>query len=126
MIIGWWLARSQDSSASGWVPSAYMEEIVAAAPPPPPPPVAPRPVPSAGNANGVNGGARAKPTPPAPPSKRPAGKKPVPASDARDSGYSGSGASARDSGGSVAGSLAEALRQRQAAMHSKKDGGGDW
>ncbi|KAF2400442.1 hypothetical protein EJ06DRAFT_582273 [Trichodelitschia bisporula] len=131
---GWWLAKKPDSSASGWVPSAYMEEVVAQAPPPPPPPppVA-RPVPAAPATNGVNGAAaRGKPTPPAPPSKRPAGKKPVPApmAESRDSGYSGSGASnagaARDSGGSVAGSLAEALRQRQAAMHSRRNEDDDW
>jgi myosin-1 len=123
--LGWWLARRPDDSARGWVPSAYIEEVAA----PPPPPVVARPVPAA--VNGVNGsGTRGKPTPPAPPSKRPAGKKPVPAPATRDSGYSGSGASstdnARDSGGSVAGSLAEALRQRQAAMNSRKKEDDDW
>lgn len=62
-----------------------------------------------------------------PPTKRPVGKKPVPSPQGeRDSGYEGSGASARDSGGSVAGSLAEALRQRQAAMSSKRGDDGDW
>jgi myosin-1 len=101
-----------------------MEEIVVQAPPPPPP-VATRPVPSL--QNGMNGAAaKSKPGPPVPPTKRPAGKKAVPLANERDSGYSGSGASARDSGGSVAGNLAEALRQRQAAMHSRKNDDDDW
>ncbi|KIW07562.1 myosin-1 [Verruconis gallopava] len=125
---GWWLAKRKDGSASGWVPSAYMEEIVQQAPPPPPP-VAPRPVPPANGVNGASAAAKGKPGPPVPPTKRPAGKKPVPmpaGAAERDSGYSGSGASARDSGGSVAGSLAEALRQRQAAMHSRRNDDDDW
>lgn len=80
--------------------------------PPPPPPARP--------ANG-------KPKPPAPPGKRPAARKPVNVNgdSGRDSGYSGSGGSTveagpRDSGGSIAGGLAEALRQRQAAMQGRK------
>jgi myosin-1 len=119
MIIGWWLARPMGSSASdttvqGWVPSAYVEEIVnQAPPPPPPPPVASRPVPGIAAANGINGSAArpagSKPIPPAPPAKRPAGKRPTT--------NSSSGESGRDS---MAGSLAEALRQRQAAMSSRK------
>lgn len=119
--LGWWLARRPDNSASGWVPSAYIEEVAAA--PAPPPPVAARPVPAA-SSNGVNG-TRGKPTPPAPPSKRPvAGKKPLPAPAARDSGYDTN--TTRDSGGSVAGSLAEALRKRQQAMNSEKKDDDDW
>ena len=33
---------------------------------------------------------------------------------------------ARDSSGSIAGGLAEALRQRQAAMHGRQRGEDDW
>ena len=103
-----------------------MEEIEAQAQPPPPPPPSSRPVPAApaANGSGMNGtGLRGKPTPPVPPAKRPAGRKPVPAPASRDSGYSGSVPSSsdasRDSVG-MAGSLAEALRARQAAMNSRK------
>jgi myosin I len=115
--LGWWLARPTGSSPSdttvqGWVPSAYVEEIVNQAPPPHPPPIASRPVPTAPTANGINGStarpAGSKPIPPAPPAKRPVGKKP-----------------ASGGGDSMAGSLAEALRQRQAAMNSQKKGD-DW
>ncbi|EON64246.1 PLK protein kinase [Coniosporium apollinis CBS 100218] len=135
---GWWLARRLDNSASGWAPSAYLEEYASKpAPPPPPPPVASRAVPAPPVANGVassgmGAGARAKPTPPAPPNKRPVGRKPAPPSAPRDSGYSGSDRSGtstpRDSNASasMAGGLAEALRQRQAAMHARKDHEDDW
>ncbi|KAF2634948.1 hypothetical protein P280DRAFT_502182 [Massarina eburnea CBS 473.64] len=119
---GWWLASRLDKSVSGWAPSAYLEEVVNKAPPPPPPAPA-RP------SNGVRG----KGAPPAPPAKRPAAKNraAAAASATRDSGYSGSGASTsdlgtRDSGGSIAGGLAEALRQRQAAMQGKKAGEDEW
>ncbi|KAH7408224.1 P-loop containing nucleoside triphosphate hydrolase protein [Phaeosphaeria sp. MPI-PUGE-AT-0046c] len=119
---GWWLASRLDKSASGWAPSAYLEEVQHKPAPPPPPPAPP--------ARPANG----KPKPPAPPAKRPAGRKPAPSpgDSARDSGYSGSGVSsvegggARDSGGSIAGGLAEALRQRQAAMQGRQRGDEDW
>jgi myosin-1 len=118
---GWWLASRLDKSASGWAPSAYLEEVQHKPAPPPPPPAPP--------ARPANG----KPKPPAPPAKRPAGRKPTPSpgESARDSGYSGSGVSSveggggRDSSGSIAGGLAEALRQRQAAMQGKQRGE-DW
>ncbi|KAF2459838.1 P-loop containing nucleoside triphosphate hydrolase protein [Lineolata rhizophorae] len=134
---GWWLAhRTTDSKSAGWTPAAYLEEVVskpAAPPPPPAPPAASRAVPTPPTANGSasaggiggSGGRGAKPGPPVPPAKRPvARQKPAPPPAPRDSGYSGSGASGtetpRDSGGSIAGGLAEALRARQAAMHAKK------
>lgn len=128
---GWWLAKRKDGSASGWVPSAYIEEVKPApAPPPPPPAPAARPVPTPAT-NGV----RAKPTPPAPPTKRPAARsnKPAPPPAPRDSGYSGGNSNAgtgtntpRESGGSLAGGLADALRQRQAAMNGRKDNNDEW
>lgn len=78
---------------------------------------------------------RGKGAPPLPPTKRPAGKKPAPPPSPRDSGYAGGGGpgasaggrltapktDARNSGGSIAGGLAEALRQRQAAMQPRQD-----
>jgi myosin-1 len=120
--IGWWLASRLDKSASGWAPSAYLEEVQHKPAPPPPPPAPP--------ARPANG----KPKPPAPPAKRPAGRKPAPSpgDSARDSGYSGSGVSSvesagpRDSSGSIAGGLAEALRQRQAAMQGRQRSEEDW
>ncbi|KAH8725328.1 P-loop containing nucleoside triphosphate hydrolase protein [Phaeosphaeriaceae sp. PMI808] len=122
---GWWLGSRLDKSESGWAPSAYLQEVVQPKPAPPPPPPPPAPP-----ARPVNGKAK----PPAPPAKRPVGRKPAPSpgDSARDSGYSGSGVSsvesggARDSSGSIAGGLAEALRQRQAAMQGRQKGGDDW
>ncbi|KAI1626654.1 myosin I [Exophiala viscosa] len=137
---GWWLCRNAQTNAEGWAPTAYMEEIElsrAAPPPPPPPPAAPpraAPTPSVV----VNGhakpaappvAAKAKPTPPAPPAKRPVpnARKPT-ASPARDSGMSLGTGSGTDSGratpnsiggGSLAGGLAEALRARQSAMSGR-------
>ena len=106
MRVGWWLASRLDKSVSGWAPSAYLEEYIVSKPVPPPP---------------------GRPKPPAPPAKRPAARKPV-ADTTRDSGYSGSGIDmgARDSGGSIAGGLAEALRQRQAAMQAKGKREDEW
>ena len=120
ITVGWWLARPKGSSPSdptvqGWVPSAYVEEIVVEERPPPPPPPATRPVPTAPSANGSSDGPRAgsKSGPPVPPSKRPASKRTVP-------NRPGGG-----SNDSRAGGLAEALRARQAAMSSKRDDD-DW
>ncbi|KAK0946793.1 class II myosin [Friedmanniomyces endolithicus] len=148
---GWWLARKQDHSASGWAPAAYLEEVKHAAPPPPPPPPAaasrapPPPAPAASRmTNSAPSAAGAKPTPPAPPGKRPVGRKPTPppgGNAPRDSGYSnsstpdggsgaatpsGGAASGGGGGGGLAGGLAEALRARQKAMHSREDEGGSW
>lgn len=79
----------------------------------------------------------AKPTPPAPPTKRPVGRgtKPAPPPMApRDSAVSmsstASGRATPDGGGggkpSLAGGLAEALRARQISMQGKKDEDDDW
>lgn len=86
--------------------------------------------------NGANGAAvRSKPTPPAPPAKRPvAGRKPAPPPAPRDSGMSiSSNGSGNNSGRStptpsLAGGLAEALRARQSAMqgNAKKEDEDDW
>ncbi|EEH07144.1 myosin [Histoplasma capsulatum G186AR] len=146
---GWWLCMNTTTSAQGWAPEAYLEEIVvpilaaAAPPPPPPPPAAPRAV-TLSNVNPVNAvvtngasraAAKAKPTPPAPPAKRPiASRKPAPSPAPRDSAVSmnshdssgGSGRATPNSmnSASFAGGLAEALRQRQSAM--KPQDGDDW
>ncbi|KAB8596068.1 hypothetical protein FH972_025779 [Carpinus fangiana] len=128
---GWWLAKRQDGSQSGWIPEAYVQEYIPPAPKPAPPPAA-RAVPPPPPAS--NGAAKAKPAPPAPPSKRPAaaGKKPAPpAPPARDSAYgtnsdSGTATPQSNGGGGLAGGLAEALRQRQAAMSNKRDDEDDW
>ncbi|KAI9845961.1 MAG: class II myosin [Thelocarpon superellum] len=143
---GWWLARHPDSQDQGWTPSAYLKEdvvrMVAAPPPPPPAPTRAVPVPPSRSSD-TNGSVRAKPTPPAPPSKRPVSKKPAPPPAPRDSGMSigssvnghgnGSGSgSGRDTPNtsvgsiSLAGGLAEALRQRQASMQGKKEEEDDW
>ncbi|KAF2146903.1 uncharacterized protein K452DRAFT_294428 [Aplosporella prunicola CBS 121167] len=126
---GWWLGKRLDGSDQGWTPSAYLEEHIQAAKPapPPPPPVASRPVPTPPPAaNGVNGAAKAKPKPPAPPAKRPAVRsKPAPPPAPRDSGYSGEGR-AESPAPSMAGGLAEALKARQAAMRHKEDEDEEW
>ena len=128
-LTGWWLAKT--SAGQGWAPSAYLKEE---APPPPPPVVRamPPPPPTAPRPNGTNGAAvRGKPTPPAPPAKRPTpgGRKPAPAPAPRDSGMS-MNSSGTDSGRntptpSLAGGLAEALRARQSAMQKGKDDDND-
>lgn len=156
---GWWLCKNPTTSESGWAPSAYVEEIEQqsrAPPPPPPPPIAPtRPMSHTATtlSNGFSNGAarnpsptppaRGKPTPPAPPIKRPVAgtRKPVPPpAPARDSAVSlgTGGRSGTDSGratpnsiggGSLAGGLAEALRARQSAMAGEskdKDDDDDW
>ncbi|KAF2723281.1 myosin IC heavy chain [Polychaeton citri CBS 116435] len=126
---GWWLGKRLDGSASGWTPAAYLEEVKVAPPPPPPPAVTSRPPPPPA----PNGGVKAKPTPPAPPAKRPAGRKPAPATP-RDSGYgngansetsSGAGTPQSQGGTGLAGGLAEALRARSKAMN-RDDQGDDW
>ncbi|QIW95873.1 hypothetical protein AMS68_001391 [Peltaster fructicola] len=129
---GWWLARRLDSSAEGWAPAAYLEEVKQA-----PPPVAARPAPPPAPAIAQTNGApavRAKPTPPAPPTKRPAGRKPAALAAPRDSGYNGGQSSADNSGaatpasqngGGLAGGLAEALRARQKALR-QDDETNDW
>ncbi|KAL1993236.1 hypothetical protein VTN49DRAFT_3185 [Thermomyces lanuginosus] len=126
---GWWLCENPTTGVQGWAPQAYLEEQVAAAPkpaPPPPPPTAPK---SAAAANGAASvaAAKAKPAPPAPPAKRPnvAGRKPL-AAPARDSAVSmnsqdSSGGSGRATPNSLAGGLADALRQRQSAMRGGND-----
>uniref|UniRef100_A0A093VIM3 Myosin-1 n=1 Tax=Talaromyces marneffei PM1 TaxID=1077442 RepID=A0A093VIM3_TALMA len=134
---GWWLCMNTTTSAQGWTPEAYLEEIAVAAvkpAPPPPPPVAPKAAP---NGNAV-AAAKAKPAPPAPPAKRPiaAGRKPL-APPTRDSAVSinsqdsSGGASGRatpnsSSNASLAGGLAEILRQRQSAMRPSNEEEDDW
>jgi len=138
---GWWLGRRLDNSASGWTPAAYLEEVKQAPPPVahtrPPPPPAPAAAKAQLNGDAHGPSTRGKPTPPAPPAKRPAGRKPAPATP-RDSGYSNGGGVDRDgagtpssqngaaAGGGLAGGLAEALRARQKAMNQNEDADGDW
>ncbi|KAJ8613177.1 hypothetical protein MRB53_037043 [Persea americana] len=130
---GWWLAKREDGSASGWSPSAYLEEYTKPAPPPPPPPPvaapsarAPPPAPPVANGSASNGtsqpAVRAKPAPPAPPAKRPV-KSGVPSapSSQRDSGIAENGGGAGGQGPSMAGGLAEALIKRQQAMRADED-----
>lgn len=140
-----------DGSTQGWAPSAYLAphaETPKPSPAPPPPPPTAFAHSTATSTNGVipNGTSRplptvrAKPAPPAPPTKRPAGKKPAPPPGPRDSAVSmgstiadnamstgGSNGRATPDGGkpSLAGGLAEALRQRQASMQGKKNGDDD-
>lgn len=141
--LGWWLAKKLDGSSQGWAPSAYLKEETQRPAPPPAPPVIRQVPPPPSMANGVvaNGalrpGVKAKPTPPAPPAKRPTttGRKPLAPPAPRDSAVSmtstdGSG-SGRDtpnssSNVSLAGGLAEALRQRQMAMQGKKTDENEW
>lgn len=125
---GWWLAKKRNSSAQAWTPSAYLEEVISKPMAPLPPPAqAPRAVPAPPpTSNGVaatfvvapNGaakpGLKAKPTPPAPPAKRPGAKKPIGPSTTRDSGVNMTDSSGRstpnENGGvSLAGGLAEAV-----------------
>ena len=117
---GWWLAKTPGGQA--WVPAAYVEEQA----PAPAPVAAPRPPPPPPSANG--GAARAKPSAPQPPAKRPAaGKKPA-GLQARDSGMSLNGSDSSRSNTptpSLAGSLADALLARKQAM-AKKDDDDDW
>ncbi|KAJ5238031.1 hypothetical protein N7489_008122 [Penicillium chrysogenum] len=139
---GWWLCKNTTTSAQGWTPESYLEEIAVAPAPkpvPPPPPVAPRATPSPiPNGAGAAAAAKTKPAPPAPPAKRPnmAGRKPAPPPAPRDSAVSvqsgdSSGASGRGtpnsaSNASLAGGLAEALRARQSAMQGKHDDDDEW
>ncbi|MCJ1387433.1 class II myosin [Xylographa bjoerkii] len=138
---GWWLAKKLSGSGQGWAPSAYLKEEVsirAAQPPPPPPAPARHPIPAPQPAtNGVSHPiAKAKPTPPAPPTKRPAVRKAAPTPAPRDSAVSmtmngnGSGRATPESGKgsapSLAGGLAEALRARQASMQGKPEEEDDW
>ncbi|KAL8704549.1 MAG: hypothetical protein Q9201_002284 [Fulgogasparrea decipioides] len=146
---GWWLSKRLDGSAQGWTPSAYLTPHEAPKPTPPlaPPAAAPISHPSQPTTNGIipNGtsarptaATRAKPTPPAPPTKRPARGKPAPPPAPRDSAVSmsstatggSSGRATPDGGGvgkpSLAGGLAEALRARQASMQGRKDEDDDW
>ena len=130
---GWWLGKKLDGSAQGWTPSAY---LVKEAPKPAPPPAPPAAVAPIVNGNGVvpRPGGRAKATPPAPPAKRPASKKPAPAPTPRDSAVSMSSTGGADGGRgtpdsgkpSLAGGLAEALRARQASMQGKREEEDDW
>lgn len=143
---GWWLCMNMTTSVQGWTPESYLEEQVAPAPkptPPPPPPAAaprasPQPVTNGASAAAKAAAAKAKPAPPAPPAKRPnmAGRKPVPPVAPRDSavsinshdssGASGRGTPSSVSNSSFAGGLAEALKQRQQAMHGKDDDDDEW
>lgn len=118
---GWWLAKRMDGSASGWAPTAYLEEVVAKPAPPPPPPVQTRSMPPAPPK--ANGAVAGKKMPPPPPSKRPAGRKPAPPAPGGSGSGTDSGTSTPPTGG-LAGGLAEALRARSKAMRQNDEG--DW
>ena len=138
---GWCLAKNSSTGTEGWAPSAYLKEEPTAAPapiqqarapPPPPPGVATAPVTTNGTTRAV---AKAKPTPPVPPAKRPIGKKsaavPAPRDSAVSMGLNGDSGratpeSVRSATPSLAGGLAEALRARQASMQGKKEEDDDW
>ncbi|KGO78350.1 Myosin tail 2 [Penicillium italicum] len=139
---GWWLCKNTTTSAQGWTPESYLEELAVAPAPkptPPPPPMAPRATPSPiPNGARAAAAAKTKPAPPAPPVKRPnmAGRKPAPPPAPRDSvasvqsgdssGASGRGTPNSASNASLAGGLAEALRARQSAMQGKHDDDDEW
>ncbi|KAG9734572.1 myosin IC heavy chain, partial [Aureobasidium melanogenum] len=116
---GWWLAKRMDGSASGWAPSAYLEEVVAKPAPPPPPPVQARAMPPAPPK--ANGAVAGKKMPPPPPAKRPAGRKPAPPAPGGSGSGTDSGTSTPTAG--LAGGLAEALRARSKAMRQDDE---DW
>ena len=91
-----------DTEQQGWAPTSYVEEIK----------------------QPVNGMPKKKPPPPPPTGKRPnIGKKPAAAAthEANDTPANGNA-----QGGSFAGGLAQALKQRQAAMREKDDDDDDW
>ncbi|CAM1510133.1 Fc.00g004680.m01.CDS01 [Cosmosporella sp. VM-42] len=115
---GWWLAKKGNGSA--WIPAAYVEEQA------PPPAPAPRPPPAPPVA-------KAKPTPPQPPAKRPAAHRKPADLQQRDSGMSLNGANGSDGSRSntptpsLSNSLADALLARQKAMQSHpKEDDDDW
>ncbi|KAI5273235.1 hypothetical protein E4T47_03466 [Aureobasidium subglaciale] len=119
--LGWWLAKRMDESASGWAPSAYLEEVTSKPAPPPPPPVQARSMPPAPpKANGAPAGKKMAPPPPA---KRPAGRKPAPPAPGGGGSGTDSGTSTPPTGG-LAGGLAEALRARSKAMRQNDEE--DW
>ncbi|KAI9828899.1 MAG: class II myosin [Phylliscum demangeonii] len=149
---GWCLAKKLHSAAQGWAPVAYLKEEAARPAPPPAPPappssaarVVPLPPLDVSQTNGspaAAGRTAAKPAAPAPPAKRPVSRKPAvpPSATPRDSGVSltsvnGGGAAngsgrnttSSSSNASLAGGLAEALRQRQSAMQGRKEEEDEW
>ncbi|KAI1002705.1 Myosin-1 [Podosphaera aphanis] len=128
---GWWLAVNL-AGRQGWAPAAYLKEEK------PPPPPLPLPVPAARpspparpRTNGNAPAIRAKPTPPAPPAKRPiSGRQTAANPAASNSGVSintnGSGSGRSTPTPSLAGGLAEALKARQAAMLKGRTDNDDW
>lgn len=143
--LGWWLGKKLDGSHQAWTPSAYLVPETPKPTPPPGPPATPSASPHNTLTNGSTT-AKAKPAPPAPPQKRPtagAKKAPLPppgGPQMRDSAVSmgsSGGGSGRETpssvdgkagGVSLAGGLAEALRQRQASMQGRRgeEEGDDW